>query len=457
MIDNLTCFKAYDIRGKIGVNLNEEICYRIGRACASVLGLKRVIIGFDARETSPLLTEAISKGLITEGVDIYNIGMCGTEEMYWATSEFQACAGIEVTASHNPIDYNGLKIVKSGSRPLDTETEFQKIKMVAEKNIFIKKKVDGQSYDISRNARQAYIEKIFNFVEVDKFVPLKIVINSGNGAAGPTVDAIEKHLLRMTNALTVERLYHDPDHTFPNGIPNPILLENHSPTRNKILQTGANLGVAFDGDFDRCFLFDENGDFVPSEYIVGLLASVFLKKEPGATIIHDPRIIWNTQDIVTKAGGTAVQSKTGHVFLKHAIRDKKAIYGGEISAHHYFRDFACCDSGMIPWLLIVELMSNTGQSLSSLVKERMTSFPSSGEINFIIPDPELSMKKILDHYRNGAISIEFVDGLSCDFKDWRFNIRLSNTEPLLRLNIESRGNKKLIGEKLKEIRDILLL
>ncbi len=451
----LSCFKAYDIRGEINVNINEDIVYRIGRALSEHLSAKTVIIGHDARETSPAYASAIAKGVLNSGSNAINIGLAGTEEMYWAVSEFGACAGIEITASHNPINYNGIKIVKSKSQPLHEETDFKAIKKLAERAVFSTLSYHGTMTDRSVEARKAYVAQVLSFVEIDKFNPLKIVVNSGNGAAGPTFDAIAKELSKENVPLKFIRINHDPDHTFPNGVPNPILSKNHYATADVVKEAGADFGLAFDGDFDRCFFFDENGMFVQGEYIVGLLAGIFLEKEPGAAIVHDPRVIWNTQNIVKSKGGVAVQSKTGHAFIKHTMRAHKAIYGGEISAHHYFRDFAFCDSGMIPWLLIAELVSKSGRSLANLVQDRFVAFPSSGEINFSVKDAKASISRVLAAYSADALSLDDSDGLSLSFSDWRFNLRSSNTEPLVRLNIESCGNVLRLRSKVTDIANIL--
>ena len=375
-MSELTCFKAYDIRGEIGVNIDEGIAYRIGRAVAQHFGAQSVVIGFDARETSPAFAAAAARGAMDAGADVLDIGMAGTEEMYWAVTEFGACAGIEVTASHNPINYNGMKIVKSGSQPLDDAGDFQVIKALVGSEEWLSCALIGKGLDRSAEARKAYVERVLSFVDIKALRPLKIVVNSGNGAAGPTFDAIVKRLFALGVPLEFIRVHHVPDATFPNGIPNPLLPENHAATADVVKAEGADLGVAFDGDFDRCFFFDEAGQFVPGEYVVGLLASIFLEKEVGAKIVHDPRVIWNTQDIVTRKCGIAVQSKTGHAFIKQKMRSCEAVYGGEMSAHHYFRDFAYCDSGMIPWLLSAELVSRSGRSLGDLVKDRFLAFPS---------------------------------------------------------------------------------
>ena len=452
---DLSCFKAYDIRGEIGVNIDENIAYRIGRSVAQHFNAKTIVIGFDARETSPAFAAAASQGARDAGADVLDIGMAGTEEMYWAVTEFGACAGIEVTASHNPINYNGMKIVKSQSRPLDEADDFQVIKVLAGSQEWSSAAEIGNELDRSGVASKAYVDRVLSFVDVKALRPLKVVVNSGNGAAGPTFDAIADRLLELGAPLEFIRVHHVPDATFPNGIPNPLLPENHAATANVVKAENADFGVAFDGDFDRCFFFDETGQFVPGEYVVGLLATIFLEKEVGAKIVHDPRVIWNTQDIVTRKGGIAVQSKTGHAFIKQTMRSCEAVYGGEMSAHHYFRDFAYCDSGMIPWLLVAELVSRSGRSLGAWVKDRFAAFPSSGEMNFKVAEAGAAIEKLLFAYRADALYIDETDGVSLAFDNWRFNLRRSNTEPLVRLNVEGRGNADALQTHVRTIADLL--
>jgi phosphomannomutase len=454
-VSELTCFKAYDIRSEIGVNIDEGIAYRIGRAVAQHFSAKSVVIGFDARETSPAFSAAASQGARDAGADVINIGMAGTEEMYWAVTEFGACAGIEVTASHNPINYNGMKIVKSGSRPLDDAGDFQLIKALAASQDWASPSRVGKTRDVADAARDKYVDRVLGFVDVATLAPLKIVINSGNGAAGPTVDALIDRLAAQGAPLDVIRVHHDPDSTFPNGIPNPLLPENRAATADVVLREGADMGVAFDGDFDRCFFFDGAGRFVPGEHVVGLLAAIFLDKEAGGKIVHDPRVIWNTQDIVAANGGVAIQSKTGHAFIKQTMRAERAIYGGEMSAHHYFRDFAYCDSCMIPWLLIAELVSRSGRSLTDWVKDRFAAFPSSGEMNFKVDDAGKAIANVLSAYRADALSLDETDGVSLAFEDWRFNLRRSNTEPLVRLNVEGKGEANALAGYVSAITDLL--
>ncbi len=452
----LTCFKAYDIRGELNIEIDVSIAYRIGRAVAQHFSAKNIVVGRDARRTSPAFAEAVSKGIIDAGSNVLDIGLSGTEEMYWAVTEFDADSGITITASHNPINYNGMKIVKSQSQPLEDTTDFKKIKKLAEDQDWIKSETLGRYYDVAINARRKYVKQVLTFIEINNLKPLKIVINCGNGAAGPTFDAIAEVLLAKDAPVEFIRMHHEPDYTFPNGIPNPLLVQNRPATAKAVVLEGADLGVAFDGDFDRCFFFDENGDFIGGEYVLSLLATCFLDKNPGSNIIHDPRVVWNVQNIVKSRGGKAIQSKTGHAFIKQTMRQTHAIYGGEMSAHHYFRDFAYCDSGMVPWLLILELLSLSESSLSKLVKSQSEAFPSSGEINFKVKNADTAIYQVLEKYQPSAISIDKTDGVSLAFENWRFNLRKSNNEPLVRLNIEARGNSINIEEKLEDITGLIL-
>jgi phosphomannomutase len=446
----LTCFKAYDIRGKLGEELNEDIVYRIGRAYAQFLRPKTVVVGGDMRLTSETLKQAIAKGLRDEGVDVIDIGMCGTEEIYFATSHLNTDGGIVVTASHNPKDYNGMKMVRSGSRPISGDTGLNEIQRLAEENKF--NEVDDAKRGSYRkeSTLDAYVQHLLTYVDISQLKPLKLVVNAGNGAAGHVIDALEKYL-----PFEFIKIQHEADGNFPNGIPNPLLVENRPVTSEAVLAHGADMGIAWDGDFDRCFLFDEKGQFTEGYYIVGLLSEAFLIKYPGAKVIHDPRLIWNTVDIAKRNGGDAVQSKTGHSFIKERMREEDAVYGGEMSAHHYFRDFFYCDSGMIPWLLVTELLCRKQQTLSAMLEDCIARFPSPGEINSEVADPKASIERVLAHYSPDAKAIDRTDGISLEFDQWRFNLRMSNTEPVVRLNVESRGDKKLVDEKTKEVLALL--
>jgi len=444
MSNKITCFKAYDIRGRIPDQLNEDIAYRIGRAYATFLQPSVVVVGYDIRLTSEALCDALTRGLTESGVDVINIGQCGTEEVYFATAHLKADGGIAVTASHNPKDYNGMKMVREESKPISGDTGLKEIQAIAESGEFLEASRAGE---VSRqDTRPAYIEHLLGYIDLSVVKPLKIVCNAGNGGAGAVIDAIEGRL-----PVTFIKVHHEADGNFPNGVPNPLLEENRHPTIDAIKEHDADLGIAWDGDFDRCFFFDENGRFIEGYYIVGLLAQAFLEHQPGAKIIHDPRLTWNTIEIAESHGGEAIQSKTGHAFIKERMRAEDAIYGGEMSAHHYFREFSYCDSGMIPWLLVIELISKTGKPLSELVNERMAAFPASGEINKEIADPPALLKQVEARYRDSARAIDHTDGLSMSFDNWRFNVRMSNTEPVVRLNVESRGDAALMKEKTREI------
>lgn len=449
----ITCFKAYDVRGELGKNLDADVAYRIGRAFAEVRNAGRVVVGRDSRESSPELAKALIEGLTDGGADVLDLGLAGTEEVYYHTGALGTDGGIEVTASHNPINYNGMKIVGQGSAPLDPATELPPIVELATSGAFAPRQ-KGSVSDYG-HARADYARAMADFVDVAALKPMKIVVNAGNGTAGPTFDAIVAELERRGAPLTFVRMHHDVDSSFPNGIPNPLLDENQPPTVAKVKAENADLGVAWDGDFDRCFFFDENGRFIPGEYIVGLLGAAFLEKSPGEKIVHDPRVIMNTRAMIGEAGGEAVVSKTGHAFIKRKMRDVGAIYGGEMSAHHYFRDFYYCDSGMIPWLLVIELLSRKGKTLAELLEERMRLYPSSGETNYTIDDPDAAIARLIRTYEPQAQGRDDLDGVSLDFGAWRFNLRKSNTEPVVRLNVESDGDAALVAEKQAELAAIL--
>ena len=440
-------FKAYDIRGQIPNQLNADICYRIGNATAAFLGAKSVVVGRDMRLTSAEFADAVVNGLTDAGADVYDIGLSGTEMVYFATAHQKACGGIMVTASHNPADYNGLKIVREQARPVSADSGLVDIRKLAEgDDRAVGEPGTVQPVDILDD----YIEHMLSYVDVNRLRPLKLLANPGNGCAGIAVDALEKHL-----PFEFMKLFNDPDGTFPNGIPNPMLLENQSVTADAVRDAGADMGIAWDGDFDRCFLFDEKGTFIEGYYIVGLLAESLLQSNPGGKVVHDPRLTWNTLEIVGSGGGEAVQSKSGHSFIKETMREVDAIYGGEMSAHHYFKDFSYADSGMIPWLLVAELLSVTGKSLSQLVGDRIARFPASGEINRKVADATAAMQSVHDHYANDANNVDKTDGISIEFSDWRFNLRASNTEPVIRLNVESRGDLALMKAKTAEILALL--
>lgn len=451
----LRCFKAYDIRGQLGTELNEDIAYRIGRAYAEFLKPQTIVLGGDIRLTSEALKAALSDGIRDAGANVIDIGMVGTEEVYFATSHLKADGGIEVTASHNPIDYNGMKPIREGSRPISSDTGLLDIKRLAEANQFAPVDAAARGGYEKRSVLNEYLDHLLGYIDNEAIRPIKLVMNAGNGAAGHVVDAIETRFADLKLPIEIIKIFNEPDGTFPNGIPNPILHENRAPTIDAVLAHGADMGIAWDGDFDRCFLVDEKGQFIEGYYIVGLLAEAFLLKNPGAKIVHDPRLTWNTIDVVTRGGGQAIQSKTGHAFIKERMRAEDAVYGGEMSAHHYFRDFFYCDSGMIPWLLVMELITRSGKPLSALVNDMVMAYPSPGELNRTIADPAAAIKRVREHYQADALVIDETDGISMEFPQWRFNLRMSNTEPVVRLNLETRGDSVLLTKHEKALLSLL--
>ena len=438
-MSQLTCFKAYDIRGKLGTELNEEIAYKIGRAYGQIYQPKKIVVGCDIRLSSEDLKQATIKGLNDAGVDVLDLGMTGTEEVYFGAFHLDVQGGIEITASHNPMDYNGMKLVRENARPIGADSGLKDIRLLAESGNFNEVTTKGKTEKY--NILPEYIDHLMSYIDPAKIRSLKLVMNAGNGAAGHVVDAIEAKFKQLNLPVELIKIHNDANGTFPNGIPNPILVENRDSTRNAVIEHHADMGIAWDGDFDRCFLFDEKGQFIEGYYIVGLWAQAFLLKQSGEKIVHDPRLVWNTFDVIEQYQGEAIQSKSGHSYIKEKMREHNAVYGGEMSAHHYFRDFAYCDSGMIPWLLAISVLSETQQTLSSLVEGMIEKFPCSGEINFKVADTQATIQKLFDHFSNQNPSIDHTDGVSLDFGAWRFNVRASNTEPLLRLNIESRKDQ----------------
>jgi len=448
MTEQLACFKAYDIRGRVPDELDEQLAFHIGQAFAACFKPRKMAIGHDIRLSGPALSGALAEGFLAAGVDVVDLGLCGTEEIYFAAFHLEVDGGIIVTASHNPADYNGMKLVRKGAVPVSGDTGLRDIERLAASRFKADAAVRGKMEKI--NNQQAYIDHLLTYVEPSALKPLKIVVNAGNGCAGPVIDQLERAL-----PFSFVKILHDPDGTFPNGVPNPLLPENREITARAVREHGADIGLAWDGDFDRCFFFDETGAFVEGYYVVGLLARALLRKTPGAKIIHDPRLTWNTVDIVQKAGGIPVMSKTGHAFIKERMRAEDALYGGEMSAHHYFRDFSYCDSGMIPWLLVAELVGTSGMSLSALIRDMQNAYPVSGEINRRVVDPDAVIARIGEVFSQECPEKDFTDGLSMSCDAFRFNIRKSNTEPLLRLNVETRADRDLMERKTAELLAII--
>ncbi len=445
---SISCFKAYDLRGRIPAELNDDVAYRVARGYAQFLTPGRIVVGRDIRLSSAGLTDAVCRGLTDSGVDVFDVGVCGTEGVYFATFDGGYDGGIMITASHNPPDYNGMKFVRAQSQPISGDNGLQTIRGFAEQGDFSAPARTGVRRPLDITA--AYVAHLLSYVDAPKLKPLKIVVNAGNGGAGLIIDALESHL-----PFSFFKIHHEPDGHFPNGIPNPMLEENRAPTAAAIRRHGADFGIAWDGDFDRCFFFDEHGTFVEGYYIVGLLAQVLLRGHAGGRVVHDPRLTWNTVELVKANGGMPVLSKSGHAFIKERMREVDGVYGGEMSAHHYFRRFAYCDSGMIPWLIVAQILSESGQTLSQLVGERIDRFPVSGELNYRVPDAKAAIAAFEARYAPQAIILDRVDGVSFEFANWRFNLRSSNTEPLIRLNVEARGSATILHAKTEELLALL--
>jgi len=444
----IDCFKAYDIRGQIPNQLNPDVAYRIGNATAEYLKARRIAVCRDIRLSSQELTDAVCQGVMDAGAEVLDIGLGGTEMVYFGTAHLEVDGGIMVTASHNPADYNGLKLVREQARPISGDTGLQDIRALAERDERLLAETKGVRSPV--DIFDDYIAHLLTYIDLDGLRPLKLVVNPGNGGAAIAMDGLESWL-----PFDLIKVNYEPDGTFPNGIPNPMILDNQAVTTDAVLAAGADMGIAWDGDFDRCFLFDENGGFIEGYYIVGLLAESILNRNPGGNIVHDPRLTWNTLDIVESAGGKAVQSKSGHSFIKEKMREVDGVYGGEMSAHHYFREFSYADSGMIPWLLVAELISKTGKSLAELVGERQAKFPASGEINRQVENASETLQLLHDRYASDALAVDDIDGYCFEFPEWRFNIRMSNTEPVVRLNVESRGDAELMERKTEEVLQLM--
>ncbi|MFZ5765795.1 MAG: phosphomannomutase [Thermodesulfobacteriota bacterium] len=444
MGERLPCFKAYDIRGRVPNELNEELAYGIGQACAVRFRPQKMAIGHDIRLSGPALAAALADGLRDGGVAVCDLGLCGTEEIYYAAFSLAVDGGIIVTASHNPADYNGMKLVRKGAVPVSEDSGLRDIErlVLAKTRHHARQRGDLEGID----NRGLYVDHLLGYVDRSSLGPLRLVVNAGNGCAGPVIDALEKEL-----PFSFIKILHEPDGAFPNGVPNPLLPENRRLTAEAVRAQGADMGIAWDGDFDRCFFFDERGEFIEGYYIVGLLARAMLAKKPGAKIIHDPRLVWNTIEVVRGAGGIPVMSRTGHAFIKERMRAEDALYGGEMSAHHYFRDFSYCDSGMIPWLLVAELIGTTGMPLSAMIRAMQEAYPVSGEINSRVGDPAAVLARIEEHFVGQCSERDYTDGLSMGCGSFRFNVRTSNTEPLLRLNVETRGDRQLLADRTEEL------
>ena len=437
----LPCFKAYDVRGKVPSELNPEIAYSIGRAFADSVESKTVCIGYDIRLSGPELYEAVASGLNDAGVDVVHLGLVGTEMVYFATAFYGFDGGIMITASHNPPEYNGMKMVRSESRPISGDTGLLDIEERVFRGEWTR---SGAGTRRDFDCYEDFIKHLLTVVAPSDLGPLNVLADPGNGAAGVAMDALMPHI-----PLDITKLRWEPDGTFPNGVPNPILSEARAMTEARMKEQKFDFAVAWDGDYDRCFFLDGDANFIEGYYIVGLLSQALLTVDPKQTIIYDPRLTWNTLDIVNGFGGRAVVCKSGHAFIKEKMRAEDATYGGEMSAHHYFRAHWYCDSGMLPLLMIARLVSQTGRSLSDLVGDMMKNYPCSGEVNSTVADVKETLARVEGAYPGGII--DRLDGLSIEFENWRFNLRGSNTEPVIRLNVETRGDAVLMKQKTAEL------
>jgi phosphomannomutase/phosphomannomutase/phosphoglucomutase len=444
----LSCFKAYDIRGRFPAELNCDLAYRIGRSFAKLVSAEKLAVGQDVRLSSPQLTESLCNGILDQGVHILDLGLCGTEEVYFATMSADIDGGIMVTASHNPAEYNGMKLILGNGVPPSGKYSLANLKQLVQGPLDTKEHPSAKL--IKAKNRNGYINWLLGRINLSSLTPLTIVVNCGNGCAGPVVDALKKHL-----PFTFITLQYEPDGTFPNGVPNPLLPENRELTSHAVLASNADLGIAWDGDFDRCFLFNEKGEFIESYYMVGLLASLLLRKYPGEKIIHDTRLIWNTQEMVEKAGGTAVMNRAGHSYFKDRMRLENGLYGGEMSGHHFFRDFSFCDSGMLPWLLVCEELCQSGKSLSQLTDTSIKAYPVSGEINISVASTEGSFARVEQWCDSFQGEKDYTDGLSFSTGTFRINLRRSHTEPLLRLNIETKADRHLLSEITEQLLKVI--
>ena len=446
---NLSAFKAYDIRGRVPDVLDEALARHIGYAFAQEFRPRSVVIGHDARLSSPALYRALAHGLRAAGTDVTGVGMCGTEEIYFAASALDFDGGIMVTGSHNPADENGFKLVLGGAVPVSGDSGLFHIRDRIRASVEAGETVPAVCTGAFREDcfRRRYADFLLDLAEPHSLRPLRIAADAGHGCAGLVMRELAPYL-----PLDIVLLNAEPDGRFPRGVPNPLLPENRAAFSRAVRELDVDFGIAWDGDFDRCFFYDREGRFIEGYYLVGLIAETLLAGRPGEKILHDPRLLWNTQELVHAAGGIPVECRTGHAFFKERMRAENALYGGEMSAHHYFRDFACCDSGMLPWLLVARLLSRSGKDLASLVEERMKAFPCSGEVNSRVDDIPAVLARVEARYAAlpGA-KLSRIDGLSIAFPDWRFNLRGSNTETVLRLNVESRGDASLMQEKTAEL------
>ena len=426
-------FKAYDVRGIYPTDLDEEGARAVGRAFVEVFEPKRIAVGRDMRVSSPSMQQAVMQGAAEAGADVLDLGLVGTEMVYFAVGDLELDGGIMVTASHNPKEYTGMKIVRGGALPVGGESGLMDVRDRAVEGA-PREAADGsvEPYDIW----PAYVERVLSFVDTDAIEPLRVVVDAANGMAGVMLPPVLERL-----PIDARPYYFEPDGTFPNHEPNPLLPENREFIVAKTLEEGADLGVAFDGDADRCFFVDDTGEFVPGDFVTALLAESMLQKEPGAKVIYDVRASWAVPATIERAGGTALINRVGHAFIKHRMRKDGAAFGGEVSGHYYFREFSQADSGVVPFLLMLELISKRGKKLSEILRPYREKYFLTGELNTPVADVTAKLDELKERYSNGSVSE--LDGVSVDFDDWHFNVRPSNTEPLLRLNLEALSHDEM--------------
>jgi phosphomannomutase len=441
-------FKAYDVRGVYPDELDEAGAYAIGRAYVEQFEPRRIAVGRDMRLSSPQMAAAVIRGAADAGAEVLDLGLVGTEMVYFAVGELELDGGIEVTASHNPKEYTGMKIVRRGALPVGGESGLLDVRDRALKI--------GEGTSTAAEGRvtpydvwPAYVDRVMSFIDVSSVRPLKVVIDAANGMAGAMLPPVLERL-----PIEAVRCYFEPDGSFPNHEPNPLLPENREFIVRKTLEEGADLGVAFDGDADRCFFVDDTGEFVPGDFATALLAESVLAKEPGAKIIYDVRASWAVPETIERAGGIPLMNRVGHAYIKHRMRKDDAAFGGEVSGHYYFRDFSQADTGVVPFLLMLELVSKSGRKLSEILKPYHDEYFITGEINTPVADVALKLQELKERYAaEGTVS--HLDGVSVDADDWHFNVRPSNTEPLLRLNLEARGSREKMEAKRDEVLSLI--
>ena len=435
-----TVFKAYDIRGLYGSELDEDGAYAIGRAYVEHFEPRSIAVGRDMRLSAPSMAAAVMDGAADGGADVRDLGMVGTEMVYYAVGELGLEGGICVTASHNPKEYTGMKIVRRGALPVGGDSGLDDVRAKAQKGF----DAQGRRGEISAlDVWPGFVDKVLSFVDVDAIGPLRIVVDAANGMAGAMLPPVLERLPQIE----VVRCYFDPDGSFPNHEPNPLLEANRAFIVAKTREEGADLGVAYDGDADRCFFVDDTGAFVPGDFVTALLAEVMLRKNPGGTVLYDVRASWAVPRTIEAAGGTALMNRVGHAFIKHRMRKEDAVFAGEVSAHYYFRDFTQADTGVVPFLLMLELISSRGVPLSTILQPFRDQYFITGEINTPVSDVPLKLQEIKERYAAEGGRVSHLDGISVDFDTWHFNVRPSNTEPLLRLNLEALSDAEMVARR----------